>query len=120
MDRIRPPFNVSVPAQAAAAAAIFDDDHVKKSVEMNQKGKAVLTEELSKMNFKVVPSAANFVLFNTQPWTGRFLFEQLLQKGIIARCVDEYALPKYLRVTVGTPDDNKIFLKALREVVQSS
>jgi histidinol-phosphate aminotransferase len=120
LDKIRPPFNVSVPAQFAAAAAIYDDDHVAKSVQANDAGKKFLTEELTKMNFHVVPSAANFILFATKPWTGRFLFEHLLEKGIIARCVDEYALPGYLRVTVGKPDENKIFLKALREVLENS
>ena len=55
----------------------------------------------------------------THPWKGRFLFEQLLQKGVIARCVDEYGLPHYLRVTVGLPEENKTFLKALREVLNN-
>ena len=120
MDKIRPPFNVSVPAQAAAAAAIFDEDHVRKSVEHNEIGKKFLADELASLSFNVVPSAGNFVLFNTQPWTGRFLFEQLIQKGIITRCVDEYALPKYLRVTIGKMDEIKTLLKALREVIKST
>ncbi len=120
MDKIRLPFNVSVPAQAAAAAAIFDEDHIRKSVELNETGKKFLEQELTSLNFKVIPSAGNFLLFNAQPWTGRFIFEQLIQKGIITRCVDEYGLQKYLRVTIGKMDENKTFLKALREVIKSS
>jgi len=119
LDRIRPPFNVSSAAQAAALAALDDKKHVQASIEMNEKEKKMLGEELEKLQFPVVPSAANFLLFKTEPWTGRFLFEQLLQKGVITRCVDEYALPHYLRVTVGKPIENKIFLNALTEVLNS-
>jgi histidinol-phosphate aminotransferase len=117
LDKIKPPFNVSVPAQFAAAAALFDEAHIKRSVKMNETEKERLAKELTAMNFTVVPSAANFLLFQVKPWTGRLLFERLLREGVVARSVDEYGLPDYLRVTVGRPDENKIFLKALREVV---
>ncbi len=119
MDRIRPPFNVSVPAQAAAHAGFYDFSHVKKSVAMNEKEKKELAAALTETGFKVVPSAANFLLFDVRPRTGRALFERLLEKAVITRSVDEYGLPGYLRVTVGTAKENRIFLKALREVVQS-
>jgi histidinol-phosphate aminotransferase len=117
LDKIKPPFNVSVPAQAAAAAAFLDEAHIKRTVKMNSAEKAFLAKELSAMNFTVVPSAANFLLFQVKPWTGRLLFERLLRLGFVARSVDEYGLPEYLRVTVGQPKENKLFLKALREVV---
>jgi histidinol-phosphate aminotransferase len=119
LDRIRPPFNVSIPAQAAASEALMDEDHVKKSVEMNEKEKKVVSAELETMGFPVVPSATNFILLRTEPWTGRFLFDRLLQRGVIVRCVDEYQLPNCLRVTIGKPDENKIFLKALKEVLKN-
>jgi histidinol-phosphate aminotransferase len=117
MDKIRPPFNVSVPAQAAALAAMQDLSHVEKSVEMNEKEKKVLAAELEKMGFEAVPSAANFILFRVMPYKGRALFEDLIHKAIITRSVDEYGLPDYLRVTIGDKGQNKEFLKALREVL---
>lgn len=119
LDRIRPPFNVSIPAQAAAQAALTDANFVKKSIELNEKEKPLLMKALNDMGLPVVPSATNFLLIKTHPWKGRFLFEQLLQKGVIARCVDEYGLPHYLRVTVGLPSENKTFLKALQEVLNN-
>lgn len=118
LDKVRPPFNVSVPAQAAAQAAFFDENFIKKSVRMNETEKSILASDLSAMGFNVIPSAANFLLFGVKPWTGHLLFERLLRKGVIARSVDEYGLPDYLRVTVGTPKENKIFMNALREVVK--
>jgi histidinol-phosphate aminotransferase len=120
LDKIKPPFNVSSPAQAAAIAAFRDLSHVKKSVAHNEKERDYLTAELTKMGFKVVPSCANFILFTGFPMKGRVLFEELLLKALITRAVDEYNLPEYLRVTVGERSENKKFLEALREVVKTS
>ena len=116
MDKIRPPFNVSIPAQAAAVAAMTDLAHVKKSVALNEKEKTFLIPELTKRGFTVVPTAGNFILFNVAPLKGRRIFEDLLGEGVIARSVDEYGLPDYLRVTVGSRSENKIFLAALARV----
>jgi histidinol-phosphate aminotransferase len=118
LDKIRPPFNVSSPAQAAAVAALTDVKHVRRSVTMNETEKRFLTDEIGKLGFPVVPSNANFVLFDVRPAKGRAVFDDLLMKGLIARSVDEYGLPDYLRVTVGERGDNKKFLEALREVTQ--
>jgi histidinol-phosphate aminotransferase len=116
LDKIRPPFNVSIPAQAAAVAALGDAAHVKRSVALNQKEKAFLASELTKRGFTVVATAANFLLFDVSPRKGRRVFEDLLAEGVIARSVDEYALPQYLRVTIGSRAENKIFLAALSRV----
>jgi histidinol-phosphate aminotransferase len=119
MDKIRPPFNVSIPAQTAAFAAMSDISHVKKSVSLNEREKKFVTDELTNRGFEVVPSIANFVLFRTAPMMkGRLVFEELLNKGIITRSVDEYGLPDYLRVTIGNHKENEFFLEALREVVK--
>lgn len=116
LDKVRPPFNVAMPAQMAAAAALFDDAHIKKSVKMTEAEKEILTDKLIEMGFPVVSSAANFLLFKVHPWTGRVLFERMLRLGVIVRAVDEYGLQEYLRVTIGTPQENKVFLQALKEV----
>lgn len=118
LDKIRPPFNVSIPAQAAGLAALADAAFLKRTVGMNDREKARLARALQELGFPVVPSAANFLLFRVKPWSGRALFTELLRRGVIVRSVDEYDLPDYLRVTVGTAAQNKIFLTALREVVK--
>jgi len=118
LDKVRPPFNVSLPAQSAAIAAFGDTAFVEESLELNRKERNFLREELVKMGFNVLPSATNFLLFETQPKRGRILFERLLHKGVIIRSVDEYGLNEYLRVTVGKPQENRIFLKALKEVLE--
>jgi len=118
LDKIRPPFNVSIPAQAAALAAFNDAAHVRKAVELNTGEREKMAVELTKIGFDVVPSATNFILFNVAPKTGFWVFEELLRKGIIARAVEEYGLPGFLRVSIGRPSENKQFLEALREVVK--
>jgi histidinol-phosphate aminotransferase len=70
------------------------------------------------MGFEVVPSNANFILFKVSPLKGRAVFDDLLHLGVIARSVDEYGLPDYLRVTTGTRTENRKFLEALREVTK--
>jgi histidinol-phosphate aminotransferase len=117
LDKIRPPFNVSIPAQAAALAALRDERHVRKCVELNLKEREKMVRALEKMNVFLLPSAANFILFRPEPLSGRAAFDALLHKGIITRSVDEYGLPGFLRVTIGLPDENKFFLEALREVL---
>ncbi len=116
MDKIRPPFNVAKPAQAGALAALEDAAHISKSVKLNQSEKKFLNDELINLGFEVVPSAANFILFKVSPLKGRAVFEGLLHHGLIARSVDEYGLPEYLRVTAGTRGENKSFLEALKKV----
>ncbi len=116
MDKIRPPFNVSIPAQAAAVAAMFDTAHVRKSIALNEKEKAFVLAELAKMGFETTPTAGNFVLFKVSPLKGRRVFEDLLSEGVIARSVDEYGLPDHLRVTFGSRSENKTFLAALARV----
>ena len=120
LDKIRLPFNVTAPAQAAAQAALYDAAHVRRSVEHNERERAVLMRELEKLGFPAVHSAANFLLFHVAPLKGRDLFGRLIQKGVIARHVDEYGLPEYLRVTVGPAAENRKFISALREVVATS
>jgi histidinol-phosphate aminotransferase len=120
MDKIRPPFNVSIPAQAAALAAMSDAAHVKRSVALNEKEKAFLVAEIEKYGFTPVPTAANFILFKVAPLKGRRVFEDLLGDGVIARSVDEYGLPDYLRVTIGSRTENKIFLAALARVTAAT
>ncbi|OVE78450.1 histidinol-phosphate transaminase [bacterium F11] len=116
LEKVRPPFNVSTPAQAAALAALQDKDHLQMSVELNKEERKNLHKALTNMGFDVKESNTNFLLICVRPLTGQVLFNRLLSKGIITRAVDEYGLTDYLRVTVGKPAENKKFLNALQEV----
>jgi len=115
MNRVRQPFNVNLLAQVAAMAALDDEEHVEQSRKMVQEGKRFLYSELERLKIEYVPSETNFFLINVGE--GERVFHALLKKGVIVRNMAGYGLPQYIRVTVGTQEENTIFLEALREVL---
>ncbi len=116
LDRVRPPFNVSVAAQAAGVAALTDKNQVRRSLKLVAAEKAKLEKALLALRVEWVPSSANFLLINVAPLRGADVFENMLRKGIIIRSMDEYGFPNHVRVTIGLPEENRLFLKAFAEL----
>ena len=116
LDRIRMPFNVSLPAQHACLAALKDEPFVARAVALNEKQRAEVARALGELGFGVGDSATNFV-FARSPVPGRELFKALLRKGVIIRPLDEYWLPGHVRVSIGTAAQNRALLKALEQVL---
>ena len=116
MNGVREAFNVSSPAQIAAEAALDDGEFLAEGIRLNQEGKRFFYRNCEELNLEFVPTEANFVLIRT-PVPGRELFKDLLQKGVVIRPVDNYGLPDHVRVSIGLPDENKRFFKALREAL---
>jgi len=117
MNRVRQPFNVNSLAQAAALAALDDDEHVERSRTLVREGKAFLYKEMEKMGLEHVPSETNFFLIKVGD--GDRVFKELLKKGVIVRNMGGYGLPEYIRVTLGTEEENAFFLEALKEVLET-
>jgi histidinol-phosphate aminotransferase len=116
VDRIRLPFNVSVPGLEAAVAALGDAAHQKASRDLIQTWRPRLTQSLRGFGFDVLPSAGNFVLIRFKDVeTCQAANDWLNQKGIIVRPVGGYGLPECLRITVGTDDQNRAVLDAMSE-----
>lgn len=116
VDRIRLPFNVSVPGIEAAVAALSDEAHVKASRELVQIWRPRLTQAIKGFGFEVPPSAGNFVLVRFQDANqAQAASNYLNTKGIIVRSVGGYDLPESLRITVGTEDQNRAVIDALSE-----
>lgn len=115
LDRVRPPFNVNSLAQAAASAVAGNS--IKKVIKNVQDGKRYVCGELDRMGIAYLPSAANFVLVDVSPLKGMDIFKWLLRKRIIVRSMDEYDYPNHFRVTIGTPEQNRKFIKAFKEVL---
>lgn len=114
LNRVRQPFNVNAMAQAAALAALDDEAHIAKTRALVEEGLDQLSQGLAEMGVTYVPSAANFLLVKVGK--GRGYFEALLRQRVIVRPVDGYGLPDYIRVTVGTREENDRFLDALAHV----
>jgi histidinol-phosphate aminotransferase len=113
---VREAFGTNSVAQAAAAAALSDAEHVRRTVGLNRSERARLAAALGGRGFSVLPSLGNFVTFDTRA-TGRDVFRRLLARGVIVRPLDPYDMPSWLRVSVGTPEENAAFLAALDAVL---
>ena len=116
LERVRPPFNVNRLAQAAALAALEDDGHLEKSREVNALGKRYLARELDRLGMRPLPTQANFILFRYDHLTGN-LADRLIEKGIIVRDGAALGYPGYVRLTVGTPEQNRAVIGAIGEII---
>ncbi len=112
LNRVRQAFNVNSLALAAATAALDDDEHLQKSIELNHAGMAQLAAGLDRLPVTRVPSRGNFVLIDCKRPAGP-LYEAILRQGVIVRPVANYGLPNHLRITVGTAAQNQRMLAAL-------
>jgi len=112
LERARHPFNVNRLAEIAAVAAMDDHEHVRRTLEMNAAGIEYLTTELAKMGIETWPTDSNFLLAKT----GADVFDPLLAKGVIVRPMGGFGLLEHVRVSIGLPEENERFIKALAEV----
>ena len=116
LNRIRPPFNTSIPAQLGAAAALDDAAFLAETLRTVHDGLDQICAALSEMRLDCLPSQANF-LFIKVPLPAAVLFESLLREGVVVRSMTSYGYPDHIRVTAGTPAENDKFLGALKKVL---
>jgi len=120
MDRIRPPFNVSAPAQAAARASLGDRSYVKQCLRAMVRERERLMVFLRQHGVPFVPSAANFLLVDARGLgtDGAGLFLALMRRGVIVREMGEYALPAWVRISIGTTAEMTVLMHALRGIAR--
>ncbi len=116
LQRARQPFNTNSIAQAGALAGLKDLEHQRKTKQITDLGRSLLEDSFKKRGLPYVPSVANFVLVNVGD--ANLVFKALLQKGIIVRSMVSYKMPEWIRVSIGTNEQNLAFLKALEEVLK--
>ncbi|MDX2227002.1 MAG: histidinol-phosphate transaminase [Verrucomicrobiae bacterium] len=118
LQKVRQPFNANLVAQAGALAGLLDDDHQQKTKAITDLGRTLLQDSFRKMNLEFVPSFANFVMVRVGgPGAGKRVFLELQKKGIIVRDMTSYGLSEWIRVSIGTPDQNRRFLDSLPQVL---
>jgi len=113
--RMRNTFSVSSVAQAAALAALDDDHHIQRVVENNALQSRVLTQGLSGLGYRVVPTSANFVFCDLGEDAAAFA-NRLQDEGVAVRPLGAWGAPSCIRVTIGTAEQNQAFLAAARRV----
>jgi len=112
LNRVRQPFNANSLALVAAETALSDRDHMMKSLKMNSEQKMILYQGLEGLGYQYIPSAGNFICFDCKQ-DAEEKFNELLQEGVIVRSMGVYKMPNHLRVTIGLPEENRIFLEKL-------
>ena len=117
LHRTRQPFNVNSIAQAGALAALEDDAHLRETKRVVDEGRAYLQEQFAGMQIRFVPAVANFVMVNVGD--GCAVFKKLLRRKIIVRPLKGYGLPEWVRISVGTMEENKKLITALRELIRT-
>jgi len=119
INQVRPPFNTSRLAQAAALASIRDREFVERCRRINAEGLKYLQGEFARLGLKTFPAYGNFIMVHVNRPAGP-VFEALLRKGIIVRGGHQLGFPESIRVTVGSPEQNEKFIRALEEVLSES
>jgi histidinol-phosphate aminotransferase len=116
LNRVRQPFNVDSMAQAAALAALADEDHLRRSIEVNRDGMRQLEEGCRELGLDFIPSVGNFITIDLGREAAA-VDQALLREGVITRPVANYGLPNHLRISIGLPDENARCLAALKKVL---
>ena len=115
MNRVRQPFNVSCVAQAAAEAALGDEDFLARAAAVNRQGMAQITAALAELGLEWIPSSGNFV--TVRVGDAAAVNQALLRQGVIVRPIAGYGLPEWLRVSIGLPEENARFIAALKNAL---
>ena len=115
LDTVREPFNTNLVGQAAALAALEDQGHLVRSLELNRVEKARLEQAFAARGLRVLPSRANFLC--VEVGDGPAIFQKLLARGVIVRPLLPYGLHAWLRISVGTSDENDTLLEAMDAVL---
>ena len=115
--RMSQPFNNNVLALKAAIASLDDAAHLEKSVRSNSEGLAYLSDGCSKLGLTCLPSAANFLCIEIGE-QAPIVYNALLEQGIIIRAIENYDMPRHLRVTIGSAEQNQRFLETLEQTLE--
>ena len=116
LHKTRQPFNVNSIAQAGALAALGDEAHLRETKRVVDEGRTYLEEQFAQIQIPFVPAVANFVMVNVGDSCA--VFEKLLRRKIIVRPLKGYGLPEWVRISVGTMEENKKLIEALRDIMR--
>jgi histidinol-phosphate aminotransferase len=115
LQKTREPFNVNSVAQVGALAALNDENHQRETKRVVDDGRAFLAEQFKQLNLRFVPCPANFIMVNVGD--GPAVFKKLLERKIIVRPLKGYGLAEWIRISVGTTEQNEKCIAALKEVL---
>ncbi len=118
LNCVREPFNVNSIAQDAALACLNDKAYYVKALKIVETQRKYLYQELAQLGLRIVPSATNFMLVDVDR-KGKDVSDGLLRKGVIVRDMTAWGLETFIRITIGLPEENERFIKALKGILNS-
>jgi len=116
MNKVRPPFNTSSLAQVAALTALKDKEHLKRTKKNNREEKKYLYENLKKLGLSFIPTQTNFICINLKR-DASAICQRLEKEGVIIRAMSNFGMPDFVRVTIGTHQENLFFIKKLKKIL---
>ncbi len=117
LHRVRQPFNINLPGQVGALAALDDQDHYDTTMNGTRDGREWLMQQVLALGCRPYPSYTNFFLIDVRG-DATALYEAMLHEGVIVRSMKAYGYPNFIRITVGTKEENMRFIKALTTSLQ--
>ena len=118
LNRVRQPFNVNSIALSAAEVALDDTEHLEKCLKLNKQEKERFYKFFESHQYQFIKSFANFISFDCKGSSNK-VFNNLLPKGVITRSMEIYKMPNHLRVTIGLPEENSVFMESLTSLNES-
>lgn len=115
LNRAREPFNVNSLAQVAAIAALDDDEFVSRSRRINKEGRRQFEKAFQEMGLQYFSEGGNFVMVKVEDAPGKFV--EMQKRGVIVRPNVGYGLPDWLRITIGTPEQNQRCIQELKNTL---
>ncbi|QQL46250.1 histidinol-phosphate transaminase [Sulfuriroseicoccus oceanibius] len=115
LQKCRQPFNTNMVGQAGALAGLLDEEHQQKTKALTDEGREFFQQSFEEMGLEYVPSFANFVLVKVGD--GDKLFAEMMKKGVIVRAMRGYKLPEWVRISIGTMDENRRCIEVMKELL---
>ncbi len=114
--RVRPTFSVNALAQRAALAALADQAFLQRTQNANRAGIVQITQALERLRISYIPTHANFIAIRLSD--AKAVAQRLLQAGVVVRPLGAYELDEFIRVTIGTEEENAVFLQAMLDALE--
>jgi len=118
IQRTKEPFNANLMAQVAAMASLQDKEHLLRSRDTNKKGKEYLYKSFTEMGLEYIPTQGNFMMVNISRHSQE-VFVEMQKRGVIVRTGDIFGLDNFIRVTIGTQEQNERFINVLKEILRT-
>lgn len=115
LQRVRLPFCVTTPAQVAATAALTDQAHIEKTLQVVQQGREQLEQAFQELGLQYIPSVTNFYCVDMAD-DSMTVYNKLLEHGVIVRPLLSYNLDRHLRISVGSFEENQKLINALKVI----